>query len=257
VNSRKTKKSARSRAARRLMFDDLSLMGGIFTADLKRAREWVPSGRRPIVIAPGTALACVFCMEYRKSGIGPYGEVAVAIPLEPAGSFLPGSLSAFMKFIAGGSDVFIAQLPVTTERARSSGVSLMGLPKFTAEISFRETVTHRICTLRDRQSLELILEFDVKKCASGAAWMKFPWRHAVNIDASASGGALAVMDFVLSEWGAVLPLSGIALRWGRDPRAAEWKKLGWGVPLMGIHAPGAKAELTLTDRRGIRVGRRE
>lgn len=235
MNSRKAKKSAPPRVARRFVSGDLRLMGGAFAADLKRVRDMLPSGRRPVVIAPGTALACVFCLEWLKPGIGSRGEVVVAVPLEPLGSILPNPLSALRSFVAGSSDAII-----------------LGVPKHAAEISFRATATHRICTLRERNSLELILELDVQKNASNAAWMKFPWRHVVNIAACTSGESGAVMEFTFSEWGASLPLAGVALRWGRDARAAELKKLGWGVPLLGIDAPGANAILRSGNASGTR-----
>lgn len=54
-------------------------------------------------------------------------------------------------------------LPVTTEIALQGGVEVYNYPKYLADISYRETKNYRICTVRDRESQDLIVEFDGRK----------------------------------------------------------------------------------------------
>lgn len=218
-------------------------MGGVFTASLKRIEKLLPSGCRPLMVAPDTVLACVFCLEHRESPLGPYNEAIVGVLLTGARGSLLGPLEALKSLVLGKSEVFICQLPVSLEAARKQGVRLFGFPKFTAEIVFRETATHRICTLRDKASLELILEFDLKKMPTRSFWTRFSRKHTVRIFAPSSNSCQATAVFSLQEWGASFLLPSIALRWGRSMLARDLKLAGWGVPLLAVHAPRARLVL--------------
>lgn len=146
-----------------LFFQNFNLMGGLFTINYKAAQKLLPRETKPLEIVPGIALLAIHCMDYLETDIGPYAEVSVAIILESPATFLPRPLKAVLDIVARNYHVFIEDLPVTTEIARSGGVQFFKFPKYLADISFRETKTHRICTLRDKKNLDLILEFDMKK----------------------------------------------------------------------------------------------
>lgn len=90
--------------------------------------------------------------------IGPYSELAVAIPLnEPF--FRPNApgRALFEAVRLGQVHSFIVHLPVTTEIALRGGVDLFNLPKFLATIDFDEVGDRRCCRLAEGE--EPILTF--------------------------------------------------------------------------------------------------
>jgi hypothetical protein len=86
--------------------------------------------RKPIVV--------VSFYEYRDTSIGPYNEVALAIPVlrpedkKPFSSFLDN----YRKLSKRKLGYYILDLPVTTNIACQGGIELWGYPKFVTDISF-------------------------------------------------------------------------------------------------------------------------
>lgn len=76
--------------------------------------------------------------EYRHTGVGPYNEVGVAIPVVRKGCHQPRN--SFFDLLAkiDNSHVgyHIVNLPVTTEEADSAGKEIWGYPKFVTDIPF-------------------------------------------------------------------------------------------------------------------------
>jgi hypothetical protein len=94
-------------------------------------------------------------MEFRDSDIGPYNEVAVAIPftLDTPSPLLTGILRKGR----GVPNMYIHHLPVATEIARDAGVDLAGYPKFLARIEFEVQEDWITCTLSEGDQLILTL----------------------------------------------------------------------------------------------------
>jgi hypothetical protein len=100
----------------------------------------------------------VSCFEYRDTDVGPYNEVAVAIPLnEPSfRANLPGR-ALWEGVRRGQMHSFIVHLPVTTEIALRGGIDLFNYPKFLAEIEFDESDGDRRCRLAEGRTPILTL----------------------------------------------------------------------------------------------------
>ena len=151
-----------------LFYREAHIMGAVFTADLDALRKALPDPwYRPFQILPGRGLIALHCMEYRDTDIGPYNEVSLAIPVRRSGSLPPLELLSSLR--SGDHHAYIADLPVDTEPALYGGIDFFNYPKYLADITFRETSTHRVCTLRDRDTHDLILEFEGRRLAARTA----------------------------------------------------------------------------------------
>ena len=132
-------------------YRDAVEMTAIFPAHFRALRRLLPDQRlEPASLAPGLGVVAVSCLEYRDTDLGPYNEVAIAIPLnEPAfRPNLPGrALWEAMRRAQMHS--FILHLPVTTEIALRGGIDLFNYPKFLAGIDFEESAADRRCRLTE------------------------------------------------------------------------------------------------------------
>jgi len=144
-----------------LFFKDLSMMLGIFEADAKVAKQYLPSSDFKLVSPiPGKALVGINCFEYKDSDIGPYNEVSIAIAVENK-KWKPGFVSVFGSTLSQNFHANILQLPVTTDVALHGGLDFFNYPKYKADIKFKETETERVCTVSDNG--ELLFSFTMKK----------------------------------------------------------------------------------------------
>ena len=227
-----------------LFFRDLSMMGAVFLADFSKARAALPKrGYRPLKLPLGQALVAVHCLEYKDSDIGPYNEVSLSIALRRG--WLP-FLSLFQAARSLRSQVFhayVKALPVTTEVAVHGGVDFFNYPKYQADISFRETAAHRVCTLRDLESRELILEFTGSRIAA--------WKCAPQDDnlltlytyPEIAGRPRRVKLLVNQLERGSSFLRGAGLRLGPHPRAEAFKSLSLGRVAQYLYVPRAQGVL--------------
>lgn len=138
---------------------DAAEMMALFPARYGELRRLLPDRRfAPARLAPGLGVVAVSCLEYRDTDVGPYNELAIAIPLnEPFfRPNLPGR--ALVEATRRGQvHSFIVHLPVTTEIALRGGVDAFNFPKFLGKIDFDEVAVQRRCRLAEEQ--EPILTF--------------------------------------------------------------------------------------------------
>ena len=124
-----------------------------FLAPLEQVQRILPSQRmHPLRITPWHCVVNISAFEYHQSDIGPYNELSVGVPIvldRPSPLFV-GTLSP----VPTVPQVYIHQLPVTTEIARDAGIELYGFPKFLADIAFeREGPLVRCRLEKDGQSI--------------------------------------------------------------------------------------------------------
>ena len=147
-----------------LYYPQVKVMGGIFTAPMAAIKEVLPPGPyRPLQVLPGVGLVGIHCMEYISSDIGPYNEVSLSVGLQCMKQSRIPTKKILLSILRDEYEAQIVDLPVTTEIALQGGLVVFNYPKYLAEISFRETAKHRVCTVRDRESKDLIFEFDGRK----------------------------------------------------------------------------------------------
>ena len=75
-------------------------------------------------------------------------------------------LSGLRRIFSG----YVIDLPVTTEIAVAGGVQWFNFPKYLADISFRETLSHRICTVRDAETKDMIVELEGRRIPDQRLW---------------------------------------------------------------------------------------
>lgn len=134
-----------------LFYPEGEQITGVFPAKMSALRKMMPDPRFvPARLAPGVGAITVTCFEYRQTGIGPYNELAISVPLNSPHfrPNLPGR--AMLDGVRRRQfDTWVHHLPVTTEVARLGGVEFYNYPKFIAAIDFEQTDEHRTCRLAE------------------------------------------------------------------------------------------------------------
>ena len=132
-----------------LYFRDDSF-GALFTADLSRLRAAMPSQRlHPVPHStPGRGLIYVGCYDYLDTSVGPYGEVAIAVPAV-YGRRPPPVLPSVFEGRWPGFGAVILHLPVTTRLTRDGGRVYWGYTKFVADLRFQSTPEFQECHLEE------------------------------------------------------------------------------------------------------------
>lgn len=148
---------------------DAGAFAAVFPARLAELRRLLPDpGLVPARIAPGAGAVVVGAVEYRDGDLGAYREVLVGIALEGGEAMvsLPGR-AALRALLRGRSEVFILDMPVTTELAREGGVAFAGYPKWIAAIEVATREGERICRLRHPDETVALLTLVVRPPGGG------------------------------------------------------------------------------------------
>ncbi|HTY21433.1 MAG TPA: acetoacetate decarboxylase family protein, partial [Geobacteraceae bacterium] len=133
-----------------LYFHD-DVFGLLFGADFNRVREFMPSKRlHPVRLPGGRAIAGIFAMNYHETTVGPYGELAVAVPVVHAPKAPLPLIPLIMEAGYPGFGLLILHLPVTTLGARDGGRGAWGFTKFTSDMVFTLTPEFMECRLSEK-----------------------------------------------------------------------------------------------------------
>lgn len=223
---------------------DSRVTGGVFTLNLARVREILPSGYRPFVVAPGVALGTIVCRERLGSASSGNGtSVVVAVLLSRGARVLPEPFFTLHSLMKGMASAFVFRIAVSGRLRKRNGGGVPGKPEFAADIAFRETATHRILTVRDRATLELILELDFEKIVTREVSRVSARFYAVSAHGGSPSESPVIVTLRPREWGVAWFSPGLAVRWGRHASADPLKNLGWGWPILGVSSPRAESEL--------------
>jgi len=145
-----------------IFYYDVRFVTAIFTAKTSALKKLLPHRRfKPIQIWPGTGMLGIAAFEYHDTSIGPYNEVAIAIPIKFPSRFVVPGLSALKMMRKKLFPVYIHHLPVTTEIALKAGIHFYNYPKFLAEITFQDRDERLEVTLKEKD--DLILKLLAKK----------------------------------------------------------------------------------------------
>lgn len=148
---------------------DAGAFAAVFPARLAALRRLLPDpGLIPARIAPGVGAVVVGAVEYRDGDLGAYREVLVGIALEggEATLSLPGR-AALRALLRRRSEVFVLDMPVTTELAREGGVAFAGYPKWIAAIEIATRGGERVCALRHPDETAPLLTLAVRPARGG------------------------------------------------------------------------------------------
>ena len=231
-----------------MFFRDFSLMGGVFLADLSGARAALPGAwYRPLRVLPRRALVAVHCMEYKDSDIGPYNEVSLSIALRRGWLPLLSLVQAARSVATRTYHAYVRSLPVTTETALHGGLDFFNYPKYLADITFHETAGHRVCTLRDRASRDLILEFEGRRLATRSPAPDDDDLMTLYTYPEMSGRPRRAKLVVDRREHGTAYLRGARLHLGGHARAAEFSALGIGQVVEYLYAPRCRGVLSLPE----------
>ncbi len=146
-----------------LFYRDLSMMQGIFLADLNAARSLMPSELiRPAMGLPAKALVAINCFEYKDTDVGPYNEVSVSVAVQVHDS-TPGPLAIARSRLQRIYHGHVLALPVNTEISLAGGLDYFNYPKFMAEIVFADEGAWRTCVVSDVDTGERIFSVRARR----------------------------------------------------------------------------------------------
>ena len=122
--------------------------GLFFTAEAAKVRAALPSDRLfPVQLPGGRALVVVLAFNYIETTIGPYGELAVAVPAVYGKRPPIGAVPALLEAGYPGFGLVVLHLPVTGTLARDGGRQLWGYTQFVADMEFTITPEFQQCRL--------------------------------------------------------------------------------------------------------------
>jgi hypothetical protein len=143
----------RTRIVTPVRLPEFSRAVGFFPAPVSSVKNILPSKKlMPVEHLSGITTVCLAAVEYRRAGyLDPYNEFSIAVPVQYSMSENNVGLEGY----------YILHLPVTTEQARWGGAEIFGLPKFVAEISFKDK--GELCCSQLRADKKEIISLEVKK----------------------------------------------------------------------------------------------
>lgn len=112
------------------LYGNVSCAIGVFLCDFNKAQALLPHPKmKPVAMPKGRALVTFSCYEYKRvSGIAPYNEIAMTIPvmIDPTINIpvLPMLLQGFKNF-----GYYVFHMPVTSQENQIRGRKIWGLPK--------------------------------------------------------------------------------------------------------------------------------
>ena len=119
-----------------IRYFDVQCLVATFLAPPDKASELlVGAGLQPVLQEDGRAVVDLYCIEYRKTDIGPYNEVGLTVRALAPGDPIAAS--------------YVMHLPVTTAVACRAGREIWGYNKFVASIDVRSEDKTFSTVLRD------------------------------------------------------------------------------------------------------------
>ena len=135
-----------------IRYFDVQCLVATFLAPPDKASELlVGAGLQPVLQEDGRAVVDLYCIEYRKTDIGPYNEVGLTVRAAAPGDPTPAN--------------YVVYLPVTTAAACRAGREIWGYNKFVAAIDVKSEGRAFSTVLRD-EGHELICGIEGRRDAS-------------------------------------------------------------------------------------------
>ena len=135
-----------------IRYFDVQCLVATFLTDLDRAAELLKgTGLQAVPQEDGKAVVVLYCIEYRKTDIGPYNEVGLTVLAKAPGDPIPAN--------------YVVNLPVTTAVANRAGREIWGYNKFVAAIDVNSDGKKFSTILRDTDN-EIIGALEGRRGAS-------------------------------------------------------------------------------------------
>ncbi len=128
-----------------------------FTAKMEKVRTILPTKNlEPVTLAKGRTLIGIAAFNYLETTVGPYGEVAIVVPVVHRGKSVPG-IPLLLEARYPGFGMLVLHLPVTDIVPRDAGRGEWGYTKFVADMDFLVTPEFLQCRLGEEDSHILTL----------------------------------------------------------------------------------------------------
>jgi hypothetical protein len=220
-----------------VFYYDTMRLDALFLASRERLEALMPSPRmHPLRVTPWQGIVAISAMEFRDSDIGPYNEVSISVPFtmdDPSPLF-----TGILRKGAKEPNLYIHQLPVTTEIARAAGVDFAGYPKFIGKIGFEKQGEWVSCHLSE--DTQPILAFAGRRLET----QKAP-RSRVNLFTVRNGRILRSIKVTSERLHArSKDRSNVKLELGDHPIAEELRGLGMGRLMVYQYTPQSQTILS-------------
>ncbi|OFW58020.1 MAG: hypothetical protein A2V52_07855 [Actinobacteria bacterium RBG_19FT_COMBO_54_7] len=147
-----------------ILYKDISTIAANFIAPVLPLKNILPtSSLVPLEILPGKGLLSFMAFDYRDTSIGPYKELAIAIPVRYEPRINIPLFPALRMAASLSLEVYVWHLPLDSEIGIHAGIDIWGFPKFLAEIEFSETEKSISCSLSEKGEHILTLEVGITK----------------------------------------------------------------------------------------------
>jgi hypothetical protein len=138
-----------------IRYFDVQCLVATFLAAPDRASELLEgAGLQPVLQEGGRAVVDLYCIEYRKTDIGPYNEVGLTVRAKALGDPIAAN--------------YVLNLPVTTAMANRAGREIWGYNKFVAAIDVNSEGKTFSTVLRDSDH-EIICALEGERSVSAPA----------------------------------------------------------------------------------------
>ena len=138
-----------------IRYFDVQCLVATFLAAPDRASELLEgAGLQPVLQEDGRALVDLYCIEYRRTDIGPYNEVGLTVRATAPGDPIAAN--------------YVVNLPVTTAIANRAGREIWGYNKFVAAINVNSEGKTFSTVLRDSDH-EIICALEGARSGSAPA----------------------------------------------------------------------------------------
>jgi hypothetical protein len=134
-----------------IRYFDVQCLVATFLVAPNQASELLVTGLQPVLQEDGKAVVDLFCIEYRKTDIGPYNEVGLTVRAKAPGDPIAAN--------------YVVNLPVTTAVANRAGREIWGYNKFVAAIDVNSNGKAFSTVLRDSDN-ETICALEGERGAS-------------------------------------------------------------------------------------------
>ncbi len=147
-----------------LYYDTTSVVAGFFGDRDAAAAAVAPLGLRPALTRKDKSAVFIAGYDYRLTTVGPYFEVAIAIPVVTADAPKKFRWNQMLADVDRGRDLafHILHLPVSTPAANAAGRDIWGFPKFVTEMDVQANRRDILVSVNDPASDEQIMHLGGK-----------------------------------------------------------------------------------------------
>lgn len=225
-----------------LHFYDVEAMISFFPVATHSLARLLPTEElQPALLRPGISLLSIAAIEYKKSSIGAYNELAILIPC----LWKPRTNWPLLPFLAPrlfpNYGAYVFRLPVTTEFANIAGREIWGYPQFIANIEFEEHDACRICTL-SHEGLP-VLTYSVRK--SGVPRYS---RHTFPTFSRKGSSLLKTQVNTQGLRGVSKAAQNADLQFGRHPLGVELSRLQPGPARISYYFPKMQSMISWSNK---------